>query len=630
MSNKRRSIPLFLLAGLLFGVKTYIVYRFLFHIELDNMLQEFILVVNPFVASIIFFGISVWFKNPKKQRRFIRYSALIGTLIIYFNLIFYRSFTDFLTIPQLLQTSNVTDLTSSIVTLIKPYDLLLFIDLIIIWMICKRANTTIDREYTKRNKVLIAIISFALLAGNFLLAEMERPQLLSRGFDREYLVKNIGLFYYHIYDIVSQSKMRSQKALANDHDLKTIKQYINDEIRSDTKSDYFGIGEGRNVIFISAESIQSFVIDDVLYGKEITPFLNELKEDNATFYFDNFYHQTSQGKTSDSEFLTENSLYPLSSGAVFFTHAQNKYHSMTEMVKEKGYTSAVFHANTDSFWNRNQMYEQFKVDTFYDSDSYHITDENQVGWGLKDKEFFSQSIPLLKDLETPYYAKLITITNHFPFDLDEADRTLEPYDSNSNTLNKYFSTVRYTDEALEEFFMQLKASGLYENSIIVIMGDHDGISANHNKAMAQFLEQEEITPYDYMQLQRVPFYIHIPGIDDGKTMSKIAGQVDIKPTLLHLLGIETNQDIYFGNDLFHEDRKGLIVQRNGNFISEDYIYTQETCYDRETGEVIEENSDSMENETLCEDTKEIVEKELKYSDKIIYGDLFRFIDFESH
>src|SRR5699024_9011830 len=91
-------------------------------------------------------------------------SALIGTLIIYFNLIFYRSFTDFLTIPQLLQTSNVTVLTSSIVTLIKPYDLLLFIDLIIICMICKRASTTIDRDYTYLNKVLIAIIFFELLA----------------------------------------------------------------------------------------------------------------------------------------------------------------------------------------------------------------------------------------------------------------------------------------------------------------------------------------------------------------------------------------------------------------------------------------------------------------------------------
>src|SRR5699024_12696700 len=102
-----------------------------------------------------------------------------------------------------------------------------------------------------------------------------------------------------------------------------------------------------------------------------------------------------------------------------------------------------------------------------------------------------------------------------------------------------------------------------------------------------------------------------------------------KSYLLHLYGIESYYDIYIRNDLLHEDLKVLIVQRNGNFISEDYIYNQETCYDRETGEVIEENSDSMENETLCEDTKEIVEKELKYSDKIIYGDLFRFIDFES-
>src|SRR5699024_10259336 len=150
-----------------------------------------ILVVTPFVASSICFGISVWFKYTKKQCGFIRYSALIGTLIIYFYLIFYRSFADFLTIPRLLHTANVTHLTSSIVTLIKTYNFLLCIDLIIIWMICKRASTTIDREYTKRNKVLIAIISFALLAGNFLLAEMERPQLLSRGFDREYLVKNI-------------------------------------------------------------------------------------------------------------------------------------------------------------------------------------------------------------------------------------------------------------------------------------------------------------------------------------------------------------------------------------------------------------------------------------------------------
>src|SRR5699024_4106150 len=495
----RWKIPIFLVAGVLFGLITYIVYRFFFcfffHLNIENLLQELILFLNAFITSIIFYGLAVWFKSVKKQKIFIIYSALIGTIIIYFNLIFYRSFTDFLTIPQLLQMSNFTDLTSSILTLIKWYDVCLIFDVIIIWLISKNATFT---AYSKIKRTLAAVISLLLISGNFLLAELDRPQLLLRAFDREYLVKNIGVFYYHIYDIFINSKMHTQRVIADDSDMNEIIQYVKQKQRhNEAVGELHGIAKDRNVIFISAESLQSFVIGKDVDGKEITPFLNRLTSDPDTFYFDNFYHQTAQGKTSDSEFITENSLYPISSGAVFFTHAQNKYHSMTEMVKEKGYTSAVFHANTDSFWNRNQMYEQFKVDTFYDSDSYHITDENQVGWGLKDKEFFSQSIPLLKDLETPYYAKLITITNHFPFDLDEADRTLEPYDSNSNTLNKYFSTVRYTDEALEEFFMQLKASGLYENSIIVIMGDHDGISANHNKAMAQFLEQEEITPYDY-------------------------------------------------------------------------------------------------------------------------------------
>lgn len=628
MWHSHRRLPLFLLAGLLFGIKTYIVYRFLFNIEIDNLLQELIILINPFIVSILFFGISIWFKTSKNQRLFVRYSALIGTFIIYFNLVFYRSFTDFLTINQFFQTSNVTDLTSSIVTLIRPYDALLFIDLILIWFISKRASQTIDRKYNRRNKVLIAAISLTLLAGNLLLVEIERPQLLSRGFDREYLVKNIGIFYYHIYDVVTQSKMRTQKVLANDHDLNKVKQYINNEIRSDKQSELFGVGENRNVIFISAESVQTFVIDNKLNGEEITPFLNRLKYDQDTFYFNNFFHQTSQGKTSDSEFITENSLYPLSSGAVFFTHAQNKYHALPEIIKDKDYTSVVLHANTDSFWNRNQMYEQFKIDKFYDRNHYNVTEENQVGWGLKDKAFFAQSIPLLKKLETPYYAKLITITNHFPFELEAADRTLEPYDSQSSTLNHYFSTVRYTDEAIEELFIQLKTSGIYENSILIIMGDHDGISANHNKAMAQYLNKQEISPYDYVQLQRVPFYIHIPGIGKGDVISEIGGQVDIKPTLLHLLGIETNGDIYFGNDLFHDGRKGYVTLRNGDFISEDYIYTQDTCYDRKIGNPIDIPSNKQDKQTPCDEYKNAVEKELNYSDQIIYGDLFRFIDFD--
>lgn len=484
-------------------------------------------------------------------------------------------------------------------------------------------------KFKRKHKVASIVVSALLLCFNLFMSEIERPQLLTRAFDREYLVKNIGVFFYHIYDVALESKLRAEKVLADSDDIDEIQAYIKDEIRSNEQSELFGYAKDRNVFFISAESVQKFVIENTLHDEEITPFLNKLIDDKDTFYFENFYHQTAQGKTSDSEFITENSLYPLSSGAVFFTHAQNDYHSMPEILDENGYDSFVFHVNDDTFWNRNQMYEAMNITKFYDQSYYEVDKAQEVGWGMKDKEFFRQTVPMLGELRRPFYAKLITLTNHFPFELDEEDRTLEPYNSGSQTLNNYFPTVRYTDEAIEAFFDQLKEAGLYEDSVIVIMGDHDGISANHNKSMAEYLGKDEITLYDYQKLQRVPFIVHIPGIEEGKRMDRIAGQVDIKPTILHLLGVDTSHDIYFGNDLFHDGRKGYIAQHTGGFISDDYLLINDVCYDAKTGESLGHEVESSEEETPCSPLKEKVSQELAYSNKIVYGDLFRFINFNT-
>src|SRR5690625_3103180 len=622
-----RKVPLYIVASILFGLKTYIVYRFVFDIELSNLMQELILFINAFVTAFLFFALSVCLSKNSRQLKFMRYFMLIGSLIIYFNLIFYRSFTDFLTIPQLFQTSNVADLGSSILSLIKVYDVFIFADVAIIWQLSKKSTRFTAVQYPRSGKVFALAISLVLLAGNFLLAEMERPQLFTRAFDREYLVKNIGLFSYHIYDIFGHSKVKTQKVFADGNELPEIEKHIEDTIRSSEKSSLFGVAEDKNIIFISAESVQSFVIGSEVNGETITPFLNDLAEDEQTYYFENFYHQTEQGKTSDSEFITENSLYPSSRGAVFFTHGQNEYHAMPEMLEEKNYHSAVFHPNDGTFWNRNQMYDTLKIDEFYDKEFYDVNEENSIGWGLKDKPFFEQSIQYLKNLPEPYYAKFITLTNHFPFDLEEEDRTIEPYDSNSQIFNNYIPTVRYMDEAIELFFDELKKSGLYEDSIIMIMGDHDGISAEHDKAIMQFLDLDELTAYDLMQWQRVPLFIHIPGHGEGKIMSKISGQIDLKPTMLHMAGIDTEHDIYFGNDLFHNDRKEFIAFRNGDFVSEKYVYTNDTCYDRLSGNVLDEENMTIANESLCKELSEQVEKELFLSDEIIHGDLFRYVQF---
>lgn len=631
MLKERNKLDLYVLASILFGVKTYLVYRFFFNLNIENTMQEVILFINPFVSAFLVFGLSVWL-NESKQLKYIRYVTLAGTLILYFNLLFYRNFGDFLTLPVLFQGSNAGDIGGSTFASLRFQDVLIFIDLVLIWRMTKKERSDLTVSFVAKKKKLIFSVSILLLLANYILAEIERPQLLQRGFDREYLVKNIGLFNFHIYDVVQQSHSQAQRVFADGNELSEIVNYVRENTTDREETDYYGIAEGKNVIIIALESVQSFVINNTVYGEEVTPFLNQLIDESL--YFENFYHQTEQGKTSDSEFIIENSLYPLPSGAAYFTHSSNTLLSTPQILAREGYTSAVFHANRSSFWNRNKMYENIGIDHFYDVEAYEVNDLNSVGWGLKDKEFFEQSMKYLTNLPEPYYTRFITLTNHHPFELDEEDATIDQYDSNSRTLNRYFQTVRYLDESIEEFFDLLKESGVYEDSIIVLMGDHYGISDFHNRAMATYLGKEEITPYDHVQLQRVPLFIHIPGYE-GRVVSDIAGQIDIKPTLLYLLGIDDSNDIGFGTSILAPNRKDYIALRDGSFITDELIFTKDVYYDRETGEEILNLNETVDDDFDKSEPNEFshineqVEQELSYSDKIIYGDLFRFYNFSN-
>ncbi|WNS74292.1 LTA synthase family protein [Bacillus sp. DTU_2020_1000418_1_SI_GHA_SEK_038] len=610
---KWSKVSLIGIAIVLLWLKTYITYKTSFDIKIENWKQEFILFINPLSFLLFILGISLFLKE-KNRNRYILFTSFAISAVLFANVVFYRFFNDFLTIPVLFQTSNMSDLGSSVNELLSFTDILYFADFIILALIVVLKPAFISyREFSKVDRRAFFLITAAIAFFNLGLSETERPQLLTRTFDREMLVKNIGTYNYHIYDMFLQSKSSAQRALADGSELVDIDNYIHANYKK-PDDEMFGIAKDKNVILISMESTQSFVINEKVNGQEITPFLNEFIKDS--YYFENFYHQTAQGKTSDSEFIVENSLYPLSRGAVFFTHSGNEYTATPDILSNNGYFTASLHANNKSFWNRDIMYQSLGYDRFYSLPDYEITEENSVGWGMKDIDFFEQSIQHLKEMPKPFYAKFITLTNHFPFELGEEDRFIEPYTSNNKTVNNYFPTVRYTDEALKLFIERLKEEGLYDDSIIIIYGDHYGISENHNKAMGEFLGTE-VTPFVSTQLQRVPFIIHIPG-QKGKTLSTVSGQIDVKPTILHLLGINTKNNIDFGSDVFSKDKLEFTVLRDGSFITKDYIYTRETCYDKKTGEPIDNNA--------CEPYIEKAKNELEYSDKIIYGDLLRFYE----
>lgn len=389
------------------------------------------------------------------------------------------------------------------------------------------------------------------------------------------------MYNYSIYDSVETMKASSQRALADSSDITEVINYTHANYAEPNK-EYFGAAKGMNVIYLHLESFQNFLIDYKLNGEEVTPFLNSLAKDKNTKYFDNFFHQTGQGKTSDAEFMLENSLYGLPQGSAFITKAQNTYQAAPSILKDYGYSSAVFHGNNGSFWNRNEVYKSFGFDHFFDASYYDTSSSKDMAeYGLLDKPFYEQSASLLSSIPQPFYTKFITVGNHFPYNINQDLVTINKADTGDSSVDDYFQTARYTDEAIEQAFNQLKEQGLYDNSMIVLYGDHYGISDNHNKAMAQVMGKE-ITPYESANLQRVPLFIHVPGMKGGISHT-YGGQTDLLPTLLHLLGIDTKEYIQFGSDLLSDEHNEIVPFRNGDFVSPEIDSINEKLYDNKTG-----------------------------------------------
>ncbi|MFT4416597.1 LTA synthase family protein [Fredinandcohnia humi] len=609
-------VSFFLLAVFFLWVKTYIAQFTEFNLGIESAYQSFLLLINPLGSALLFLGLAFFFKGKKKYSRLLVIYFLMSFLL-YANILYYRFFSDFITLPTLFQTQNFGDVSGSIFSLLKPYDILFFIDWIVLVSLVAFRFVKMEMADLKRGKVAaLFAVSLLISFANLALAEIDRPQLLTRGFDRHYIVKYLGMYNYAIYDTVQSTKASTQRAMADSNDSIEVINYTKANY-AEPNPKYFGAGKGMNVIYVHLESIQNFLIDYELHGEEVTPFLNSLTKEENTLYFDNFFHQTAQGKTADAEFILENSLYGLPQGSAFTTKGLNTYQAAPAILGQQGYTSAVFHGNSGSFWNRNEIYKSFGYNHFFDSSYYDMNPEDLAEYGLMDKPFYEQSIDLLETLPQPFYTKFITVTHHYPYKLDEEDATIAAHTTGDRSVDRYFQTARYADEALEQFFTDLKESGLYDNSIIIMYGDHYGISENHNKAMEQVLDKEEITEFDNSALQRVPLFIRVPGMEGGVNHN-YGGQIDLLPTLLHLLGIDAKEYVQFGTDLLSEEHDELVPFRNGDFVSPTVTSVNGKFYDSKTGLELEEVSE----EALK--LQEITETKLATSDKVVNGDLLRF------
>ncbi|MFA7746043.1 LTA synthase family protein [Salinicoccus roseus] len=626
----------FILFLFLFWLKTYMAYWIEFSLGVSGIFEHIILFINPVATGVILLSIALFFSSPSLRKWAMFIMLVLMTLLLYSNILYYREFADFLTFNIVSGTNNVTTgLFASIFEMMRIWDFLYWVDIMLfVYLFFYKKETPLaedKKEHKRRTKAMVTLVGVLLLAGNLILAEIDRPELLTRTFDRNYIVKYLGLNFFTGYDVFQSSQNGQMRASADESDLAKVFNF-SAENHAAPNPEYFGAAEGRNVIVIGLESVQQFLIDYELedeYGEthEVMPFLSSIYDNEDSYSFENFFHQTGQGKSSDAEVLGELSLYGLPQGSVFQSlGSTNTFHSAPNILAQQGdYTSAAFHGNVGSFWNRTDTYRSFGYDFFFDAEFYDVSGDRSMEYGLKDKLFFHDSVEYLEQLPQPFYSKFLTVSHHFPYPLDEENVEFPAAQTEDDTINNYFVTAHYADQALEEFFNYLKSSGLYEDSIIVMYGDHYGISDMRNPELAPLVgeDPEEWNQYHDTQMQRVPLIMHVPGVGNGEVSDTYSGQVDMLPTLMHLLGMETDGYLFMGQDILSEEHDNTVPLRNGRVVTPEYTFFEQEIYDTESGEALQNQFTEEELEELYRYRDEARE-ELSHSNEILMKDLLRF------
>ena len=589
--------------------------------------------IKPFIADlgtiIIIGSFSYLFKN-KNRYIYLLIMTIIGAFICFSNSIYYNNYLSFISISLIGSITFLKDVGNAVVdNVLELKDFIFFLEVPIFIIMYKLIGE--EKNKSKFKYVFLSgIILLALLAPFYKGKDYAR---IWKNWNREYVVMQFGTYIYQIDDFIVSLKPSLVNLFGSDNASKTFREYYSKPNIKQT-NEYTNIFNGKNVLVIHAESLQNFVINKKINGKEITPNLNKLI--NKSLYFNNFY-------ALDSEFTFSTSLLPTNNGTVFINYWNRKYESIQKKFNDAGYYTFSMHANNGTFWNRNIMYNSLGYKKFYNYESDYTIDEI-IGLGLSDESFFRQSLTKLKEINEKgqnFYGTLITLSNHTPFtnegkDLSNFDVSSYHYDKNGKLitdnylegtiLGSYIKSVHYADKALGEFIDGLEKEGLLDNTILIIYGDHDAkikksqfeYFYNYDRKTGKVIEKDSIDykvidDIDYELLRSVPFIIYSKDIEP-KVISKVSSMLDAFPTIANMFGFETKYTL--GSDIF-DDKDNIVVFPNGNWLTDKMYYDNK----RDSFKALEDNlvvkNDYIEQNNL------IAQNKINISNYIIMYDLIR-------
>ncbi len=624
--------------------------RYLTINSIDNLL-DYSPLLGDFSFILLIGSISYLLKDKYKFTYMFSITFILS-LICLINSSYYTNYTSFASISQLSTMKFIVAVGDAVIeNVFEIKDLLYLLAPIILYYFHRHY---LKNDYYKNTgflktskKLAKATFAFAVFSTIFFLLQLRDNDYgtLMRQWNRENIVMRFGIFPYHLNDMVKSLEPKFASLFGFDNALKNFNEYFETPIKEKSNK-YTNVYEGKNIISIHGESLQSFLIGLKFNGEEVTPNLNKLA--SSGLYFDNFFAHVNVGNSSDTEFTFNTSLMPANVGTAFGNYADKEYISIPKLLKEKEYYAFSMHGNNADYWNRRVMHKSLGYDRLYGKTDYEI--DEIIGLGLSDVSFFKQSVLKIEEIAKEhdnYYATLIMLTNHTPFnqvdkygefavdikelvyneEIGETEEIVYPY-MEGTKFGNYIKSAHYADYALGVLLEELEDKGLLENTVIVLYGDHDAKLPfdnyvrfyNYDKENDAVLDEEDpdyvpFNEYDYELIKRVPLIIWSKDSDvKPEVISYPMAMYNVMPTLGNMFGFYNNYAL--GRDIFSVKENNLVPFPNGSWLNKDMYYNSRKKETYVFGNAIVNQEEVVKN-------TEFVDKLLRVSNDILIYDLIK-------
>jgi phosphoglycerol transferase MdoB-like AlkP superfamily enzyme len=496
-----------------------------------------------------------------------------GTLLLWADAVYLRFFGDLPSVGAVAAVGQLGQVEASIRSLLTTADLWLWMDLLPGLVLVLSADRLRQRTGPPKRQVVVASLCVFFLLAAVIGARLAAAQsdLLRQMFHRAVVAREVGVFNLHLIDAGRTLKSAVFRRDLEPERFAEVVEWFREQRPARTGTGpWFGAAEGANLVMVQVESLQGFVIGLEINGREVTPFLNRWR--NEALWFSNATDQSGEGRSSDSELLTQVSLLPASGGAAAFRHAGNDFTGLAGVLAQHGYHTVSAVPYDGSFWNRRRTHAAFGYAKSLFAGDFSI--DETIGWGLNDRGFLVQMATWLESEKQPFAAYLLTLSLHHPFEgFPEHHKHLDVGPWRGTPFGNFLHTMHFFDQALSDFVAELKRAGLADTTVIAVWGDHDA-GFDWRPDVASVMGVPHTSAGWYLS-QEVPVFIRVPGIEALRGERVVpAGHADVMPTLLALLGVDPAPYALIGRNLLGTPGEVPVVGEYGCWRDARHLFLQ--------------------------------------------------------